>query len=226
MAHIRYTNRNCIFKNETKLFDFVNERAYLYYRIYVTANNGGSTVAISKLELGRLLKTYKKDIKAYEYLIPTMSSNSQDGYIASAKTQYSNTYAAWKAFNGTAINGNDGWAAADNARSDANQNCDTWLQIQLPEAQIANTLYLRVRSEGSNMTQNPRDFTLNASNDGENWTTLLTQTDQSYTEGTWEFENDTAYSYYRLCITRTNQANAHVSVGIMNLMYRTITREY
>ena len=45
-------------QNETKLFDFPNEMAFQYYRLYVTKNNGGSNVSISEFQLGKILKQF------------------------------------------------------------------------------------------------------------------------------------------------------------------------
>ncbi len=211
-------------QNETKLFDFINERAYSYYRIYVTANNGGDYVAISKFELGRLLRTYKRDINAYAYLIPPMSSNSQNGYIASAESTYSNTTQPWRAFTRTSANIDDGWGSREGT-TNANKECNTWIQIQLPTAKVANCLYIAPKSS-TLVTQLPRDFTLQASNDGETWDTLLIQTDQEYSSKSWDFENDTAYTYYKLQITKGTSANKPVSIGELNIMHHTFTREY
>ena len=55
-------------------------------------------------------------------------------------------------------------------------------------------------------SRDPRDWTLQGSQDGETWTTLDTQTDQEFPErfhtNEYRLENDTAYLWYRLDITR------------------------
>ena len=80
-------------------------------------------------------------------------------------------------------------------------------------------MYIRARSNFSE--RSPADFILKASNDGENWDTLLTQTDQVYSEKVWGFENSTSYIYYRLEITKTNATYGDISMSIMNLTNRT-----
>ena len=204
-------------QNETKLFDFANERAYLYYRIYVTANNGGSTVAISKLELGRLFKTYKKDINAYEYLIPTMSSNSQNGYELSVNSIYSSDWDIWKCFDRAT---NSSWSTAYNSPT-------TTILITLPEAKICD--YLSVYPRTDLGQQAFGTMILYGSNDGENWVELLNESAitawSNNTEKSWSFINSTAYSKYKIVATPYNQENC-VSVANINLCHRYITREY
>ncbi|MDP9134212.1 MAG: GH92 family glycosyl hydrolase, partial [Actinomycetota bacterium] len=59
--------------------------------------------------------------------------------------------------------------------------------------------------------RDPRDWTLQGSNDGQTWTTLDTQTDQTFAERfqkrEYRFANTTAYRHYRLNITRNSGAN-------------------
>ena len=199
-------------------WDIENETAYLYYRLVVTNTSQGSTVRIGEMGLSSYASFKGVNWYEEEYLVPVMASESQDGYIASAKSYWGSHY-PWKAFDRTTSNSDDAWECNDSDKADSSGNCNTWLQIQLPEAKVANVLYLQERNGKG--TRDPRDFSLEGSNDGTTWITLLTQTDQSYTEKSWTFENTTAYSYYRLNITKSNQSSDNVCVGIMNLTYRT-----
>jgi predicted alpha-1,2-mannosidase len=56
--------------------------------------------------------------------------------------------------------------------------------------------------------RDPQDWTLQGSNDGQSWTTLDTQTDQSFSERfqmkQYAIANDQAYLYYKLDITRNH----------------------
>ncbi|MFD1173177.1 GH92 family glycosyl hydrolase [Oceanobacillus picturae] len=56
--------------------------------------------------------------------------------------------------------------------------------------------------------RDPQDWELLGSNDGENWTALDNRSDQSfedrYERKLYEFENDTAYQYYRLNINQNH----------------------
>lgn len=210
-------------QNETKLFDFENDRAYSYYRIYVTESNGGSVdgvfpVAIGKFELGRLLKTYKREINVNEYLVPKMSSNSQDGFIASASSEVG-SHGAFHAFD---RNKNHPFATSS-------MTSPHWLKIQLPEAKACNRVIFTVRTDCSDGTiKMPIDFEIQASNDGENWTTLLTQANETWESlgqsKNYDFENTTAYSYYKLCCNSTQ--NGDLVIGTVDFVNRILTREY
>ena len=204
-------------QNETKLFDFENNEAYLYYRLYVTENNGGGTVALGKFEIGKLLKTYKKDLNVLEYLIPSMSSNSQNGYELSVNSIYSSDWDIWKCFDhdtGTS------WSTAYDSPIST-------IQITLPEAKICNCMSVYPRS---GLTyQAFGTMILYGSNDGETWIELLNDSSISAwtnnVEKSWEVENTTAYSNYKLVVTPYNQENC-VSVANINLCHRYIIREY
>ena len=176
--------------NQLGQWDLDNDTGYRYYRIVATASGQGSTIRIGEIGLSSYASF--KGINYYEenYLVPVMSGESQDGYIVTAKSNWGSHY-PWKAFDRTTANSDDAWECGDADKSDASGNCDVWIQVQLPTAKIANELYLKERSGKS--SRDPRDFTLAGSNDGETWTTLLTQTDQEYTEKAWEFENSTTY---------------------------------
>ncbi|MBQ3564902.1 MAG: discoidin domain-containing protein, partial [Alphaproteobacteria bacterium] len=208
---------------ELKLFEFANETAYLYYRLYITACQGSSYKGCGRFILGNAVREYKRWLNQYNCIVPIINSNSQDGYLVTAKSNWGSHY-PWKAFDRAVSNSDDAWECNDSDKSDSSGNCNTWLQIQLPEAKVANALYLQERSGRS--TRDPKDFILQASNNGTTWTTLLAQTDQSYTGKTWLFDNETPYTYYRLSITKSNQANDNVCVGIMNLLYHEIITEY
>lgn len=205
------------YKGQLATFTFANTTAYLYYRIVCTAS-GGNGEFCGFGEVGLTTNGAMPNVNWTEdiYVVPVMASDSQDGYVASASTYYSSSYAPWKAFDRTANASDDCWATL--STSDGSGNCDEWLQIQLPTAQIVNILNLVAKSGYSG--QMPRDFTFEGSNNGTDWTTLLTQTDQSYENKTWEFTNSTAYLYYRLATTKIAAGNSNPVVFEMNLIER------
>lgn len=215
-------------QGEEKKFTFYNETAYLYYRVQAQAfssNNSSGCFGLSLLNFGSETREYKRDLESYEYLVSSMSSNSQNGYVASAKSYYSNDYAPWKAFNRSNSGESDCWACSDADKTNSNKECSTWLQIQLPTAQVANRLNIVARD--SLIEQAPSSFILKGSNDGETWTSLLTVTDQAtYSSKNWTFENSTAYLYYKLEISKTNEANTNISIGQFDLINHSTTREY
>jgi predicted alpha-1,2-mannosidase len=81
-----------------------------------------------------------------------------------------------------------------------------WAQYQLSEPVVVRRYQLASANDAPG--RDPRDWQLQGSDDGTNWTTLDTQTNQDFagrfTSKTYDFTNDTAYSYYRLNITRNH----------------------
>ncbi|HEU4540421.1 MAG TPA: discoidin domain-containing protein, partial [Jiangellaceae bacterium] len=79
-----------------------------------------------------------------------------------------------------------------------------WVEVRLDEP-IA-VVHYALTSANDVPSRDPRDWTLQGSQDGVNWTTLDTQTDQEFPErfytNEYRFENSTAYLWYRLDITR------------------------
>lgn len=90
-----------------------------------------------------------------------------------------------------------------------------WLQVQLSEP-IA-VVHYALTSANDAPERDPQDWTLQGSQDGQNWTVLDTRTDQLFDSRfqtkEYRFENTTAYLYYRLDITRTRG----VTTGLIQL---------
>jgi predicted alpha-1,2-mannosidase len=78
-----------------------------------------------------------------------------------------------------------------------------WVTYQL--AKPAAVVRYALTSANDAPTRDPKDFTLQGSNDGSTWTDLDRQAGQSYSgrfaTNTYSFTNTTAYGYYRLNIT-------------------------
>ena len=202
-------------QNETKLFDFDNENSYQYYRLYVTANNGGSTVAIGVLKFGRIVKDYKLDLNRYERIVPLMTSNSQDGYIVTASDTYSGgrVYYPYLAFNNV-VSDSDSWST---------KNQSGWLQVELPRAKKANML----KMSGGFANEEPDSFILYGSNDGENYIQLLDSGTLTWSHNetkTWDLENDTAYKFYK--IEAENTKKNFVTISEFQLINHSIIKEY
>src|SRR6266545_1453732 len=81
-----------------------------------------------------------------------------------------------------------------------------WVQYKLAEP-VKVVLYA-LGSANDAPGRDPQDWTLQASNDGQTWTTLDTQVDQSFSERfqmkQYPVANDQAYLYYKLNITRNH----------------------
>jgi len=80
-----------------------------------------------------------------------------------------------------------------------------WLQAQVFSPRVATGYSIMARH--SDATQAPNTWTFLGSNDGSSWTTLDTQSAQTFTVDqvkSYTFSNSTAYSYYRINITAIN----------------------
>src|SRR5829696_5967126 len=84
-----------------------------------------------------------------------------------------------------------------------------WVQYKLSEP-VKVVLYA-LGSANDAPERDPRNWTFRGSNDGQTWTTLDTQVDQSFGERfqlkQYPIANDQAYLYYRLDITTNHGAN-------------------
>jgi predicted alpha-1,2-mannosidase len=84
-----------------------------------------------------------------------------------------------------------------------------WVELELAEPVAV--VHYALTSANDAAERDPRDWTLQGSNDGQAWTTLDTQTDQVFSERfqkrEYRFTNTTAYRHYRLDITRNSGAN-------------------
>lgn len=120
--------------------------AYTRYRIYVTKNAGGTKGFVAINELGLF--------EDADHLGPNLCTGS----VVTASHQ-NGTYVAANAIDG---NASTVWETDVSAT-------DKWLAVQLPEARVVRSFYL---SQTTWATETPRDFLIQGSNDGTNWTTL------------------------------------------------------
>jgi hypothetical protein len=86
---------------------------------------------------------------------------------------------------------------------------DPWIQFEFDMSQVAN--FLDMASHQDNTHRTARWFKLIASDDGEDWDLLLEREYQEDWRGGetryFEFENTTAYKFYRLVCSYTNDGN-------------------
>ena len=205
-------------ENHLGSFELDNDTAYQYYRLLVLSTPQASYVMITELGWTTELRTNPINYYTEEYLVPVMSSNSQSGYVASAKSYYNNEHAPWRAFDRSTNSNTDVWASANTDKTDGSGNCDVWLQIEMPTAKVANRINLVAQPGDTLKLRAPKNFKLQGRNNGSDWTDIFTASEtSSYTDKTWEFSNTTAYSYYRLYITKTFANDDNVSVSQLNL---------
>jgi len=142
--------------------------------------------------------------------IPTLTSNTSNG-IASESSSWDSDYTAWRTMDG--INSNIFcWFSGRQA------DFPHWLQYQFTSGKII-TSYA-ITSRNVNTEYKPKDWTLQGSNNGTSWTSLDSQSNQSFTTGerkTYSFSNSTSYTHYRLYIT-AGSGPQYVTIGEFELM--------
>src|SRR6185369_13645874 len=145
-----------------------------------------------------------------------MTSNSSPSpYVASASTEFSATFAAYKAFH-RGVSTGDYWLGT-------NSGVD-FLKIDVGSGNsfVLNNYSIQVNTIPE-PNRAPKNWTMEGSNDNSSWTTLDTQTNQtSWSSG--EVRNYqttgvvTAYRYFKLNIS-ANNGDANTQVADLFLMY-------
>lgn len=84
-----------------------------------------------------------------------------------------------------------------------------WMQVQLYEPSVANAYTLT--SAGDAEGRDPKDWRLEGSHDGTNWTLLDSKSSEEFVDRfmqrVFRFRNTVAYTYYRLTVTRTRESS-------------------
>lgn len=131
-------------------------------------------------------------------LTPQMGSNSIAGITISGSNLRAN---AWRDITYPSAN--------SCIELDKGTYNEAWIQYEFAQLQIVNLLDMA--SHQDQLTRTARWFKLIASNDGDNWDLLL---ERQYQEDwkqcetrCFEFENETAYKYYRLVCGYTNDGS-------------------
>lgn len=134
-------------------------------------------------------------------VIPKMTSNTLPSpFVASASTQYSTEYQAWRAFNGESDDSQDSWIATVSTG---------WLQIKLDESKVV-VMYdvVNVNSSGEAQKNAPKSWVLEGSVNGSSWVSLDKRTNeiswQAGEQRSFTFANGNSYLYYRINVTANN----------------------
>ena len=195
-------------------WDVENETAYSYYRLVVTNTEQGSYVRIGELGLSSYASFKGVNWYEDEYLVPVMSSNSQDGYIASASSSHAShpVYCIFDRSNGV----NNKWFSDIVSGS--------WVKIELPTAQCANIFSIQTPNESNYVNRLPTVFKIQGSNDNSDWTDLVDVSGITWVNNetkTWVSDNTTNYKYYRILISANGGASNAVAIGEWTLIKRT-----
>lgn len=146
--------------------------------------------------------------------IPDMTSNTAPSGIASADSEYTADYAAWKGMDDHNVT----YCWHTTATSFPH-----WLRYQFTSGKIIQRYTITARDYAPQIFH-PSNWTLQGSNNGSSWTTLDTQSGQTFTvsqKRTYSFTNFTAYAYYRLYITAGSDAT-YAAIGEFELMERAL----
>ncbi len=139
--------------------------------------------------------------------IPMMTSATTPSGTASSSTFYSAGYEPWRAMTGsTSANG---WA------SGVGDSGTAVLEYDFGTGTVISGY--SVQATTATLTQNPKSWKWEGSNDGSTWTTLDDQSASSYTwtgsqTRTFSTGNSTSYRYYRLSVL-TSVSSTVVQVG-------------
>lgn len=86
---------------------------------------------------------------------------------------------------------------------------DFWYQLAFPEPRVLGAYTFTSGNDAPE--RDPRDWTLNGSDDGINWDVLDTKSGQTFSARKmtirYEFKNEVAYKYYRVIISAINGAS-------------------
>lgn len=135
-------------------------------------------------------------IYRFRIATPVMTSNTTPSGVASASSEHSSTTAAWAAFKQADVN--EGWATS------YGQITNAWIQYKFDNPKVIKKLHITLRDVVSYGMFKAFDF--QASNNGADWTTLLSANNIVNTPGSsydYSIDNDDAYYYYRIFITDT-----------------------
>lgn len=205
---------------KTLYIPFENETEYKYYRL--------SCLATDSTEENWYLngfKLYRRQRGKHNFYgnIPILKSAEQDGYMVSAGSVANSDNVPYYAFDG---NKDTKWTSVNNV------NAERWLQIKLPTATICTTALLKATLGAPEYT--PSTFEIQGSADGENFTTLASFEEISWSAGEekiFDFENQEAYLYYRINVQQTMgnigyAALAEVNFGHSKYEYKRLLDKY
>jgi hypothetical protein len=115
------------------------------------------------------------------------------------------TFAGWKAFDSS---NTSAWLSVT--------GLPDWISIDFGIDQVVYSIMYDVRDDADG-AQSPKDFVVQSSDDNSNWTTRLTVTNATKTNGQLNFDLDepAIARYWRLYCTATNSAENRVGLAIM-----------
>ena len=168
---------------ETRRHQISNTTPFYYYRLAVTATQGGGSAGVALAEL----RLWTRDTPASAAAHQTDNDNELplrafDGSTGSKWSASALGGAGWLRYS---FGGGAGWSLSEYRLSSANDASQ----------------------------RDPRDWTVQGSNDGATWTTLDTRTGQTFTARyqtrSFTLSNPVPYRHYRLSISANAGGSAH-----------------
>lgn len=175
-------------RKESKTFSFANDTAYTYYKLSITANAGAPMTQLSELQLSTLAQAEAEELTGLVDL--DSLAGSEDFLPEEGKRMLfdHNTYTKFL--------------------TDAAPTADAPVTVSFRLTEPAAVASYLLAAGPDELGRNPKSWTLEGSQDGNDWQVLNEQTGivfQSEQETRrFETENRTAYTYYRLVITENN----------------------
>jgi len=157
--------------------------------------------------------------------IPTMTSATEPSGVASASSILNASYPAWRAFNKTQ-GAQDCWVSANEPSVGTPQ----WLRYDFG-AGVTKVIarYVVKNRDNAAGVNSPNTWIFIASNNGTDWTTLQTITNDTDNAQnslrTFIFANTTAYRYYQINITVRNGSDDYVIINELT-MHETVLQSY
>jgi len=157
----------------------------------------------------------------WEYIlkdsVPKMTSNSLPEGEASASTELSTTYQAYKAFNGTTTDADDCWHSKSTTSGYIRYKFDNPICIKKVVMQNRN-------STDATKLSAPKDFTIRVSNDASTWTELGSFSNSNNTssaETSYDVASNSGYfTYAEMTITTSN--GSALNIGELNFYGRAL----
>jgi hypothetical protein len=169
------------------------------------------------------MATYTHD--ALDITTIMTANNLPSPMVASASSELSADYAAWRAFDHLSSTdvSLERWTASSTAATG-------WLKIDLGSGnEKALTGYTISENAGVGRINCPMDFTLKGSNNDSTWNTLDTQTGINWIDNTNQMKTFTlgatssVYRYFLLDITDNDGAAGYLAIGELELLGATTT---
>ena len=190
---------------QEKVFSFSNETPYLYYKLVITANNGSpNTTQWSEIKIGTGDGSEPPD---------PPDPPAEDGDVTGLILPESIQSAEGEQSGQVVSNLFDGdfstkWLLSAGPTAAA----PIWVSFRLSEEKALRSYFLTAAAE-KDITlydREPSSWSFEGSADGEHWTVLDTRVRQHFTgraageneTKAYAFQNDTAYAYYKLNITK------------------------